>query len=205
MAGAESLLTIACVLKTGGVYNREYVARLVDGIRNNLDMPGRDYRIVCMTDDPFAVQGICHPVPLIRNWPGWWSKIELFRKPGRYLYFDLDTVIQGDITALAMGRHRFAMLRDFLKPELSASGVMAWDGDYTGLFFDYHMGLAGRLPRGDGQYISQSVNHEHLQDLYPGMFASYKKDRDEIKRKAAVVCFHGKPRPHDVDWQIERD
>ena len=39
-------------------------------------------------------------IELVKNWPGWWSKVELFRPDipcGRTLYLDLDTYIVGSL------------------------------------------------------------------------------------------------------------
>lgn len=202
MGGTGTILQIACVLRTGGCYNRDYVKRLVGSIHNNLDLLNKDYEVVCFTDDPLSVMDICRPIPMARDLPGYWAKLELFRRPGRYLYFDLDTIIQDDITPLAEYNHSFSMLSDFFRNELPASGVMAWNGDYRFLVDEFKRTSAHRYVNGDGEYIGNRVDHERLQELFPSMFASFKKHSNEVKRKAPVVCFHGKPRPHEVDWRV---
>nr|WP_145924153.1 hypothetical protein [Halomonas elongata] len=60
---------------------------------------------------------MCHQ-PLAHGWPGWWSKLELFRPHGGdLLYLDLDTVVRGDLQPLidapAVGRRcsRFLLAR----------------------------------------------------------------------------------------------
>jgi alpha-N-acetylglucosamine transferase len=65
-------------------------------VSRNLTIP---YNFVCLsnTDVP------CERIPLIHDWPGWWSKIELFR-PGLFedwvLYLDLDVLIMQNIDDL---------------------------------------------------------------------------------------------------------
>ena len=92
-------LTVACVYRSGGQhYSTQYVEVLRNMVTRNLTLP---HRFVCLSD----VDVPCERIPLVNDWPGFWSKIELY-KPGRFkgpvLYFDLDTVIHGNIDALAV-------------------------------------------------------------------------------------------------------
>ena len=92
-------LTVACVYRTGGkLYSPRYVEILQAMVRRHLTVP---YTFVCLSDDPNVP---CTRIPLLMGWPGFFSKIELFR-PGLFagpvLYFDLDTVIHGPVDALA--------------------------------------------------------------------------------------------------------
>lgn len=89
---------------------------------------------MCLSD----VDVPCERVPLITELPGWYAKLELFHMTGPVLYFDLDTVITGDLSEIASYPHQFTMLRDFTHPEYPASGVMAWHGDYGFLFDKLH-------------------------------------------------------------------
>lgn len=92
-------LTVACVYRSGGtLYSTRYVEVLRNMVARNLSLP---HRFVCLTDAPEAP---CERIPLVTGWPGFYSKIELFR-PGLFkgpvLYFDLDTVIHRNIDDLA--------------------------------------------------------------------------------------------------------
>lgn len=139
---------------------------------------------------------------------GWWNKIALF-KPGmfprgdRVAYFDLDTVIVGEITDILEYEGPFAMLSDFYYPGKGASGVMAWTvSEETEAIWNNWEG-AGRPqydPRGDQGWISHMMpDADRLQNLFPGQIVSYKKDcKHGIPDGASVVCFHGLPRPHSV-------
>lgn len=114
-------LTVVCVLRSGGLYG----PRHVDGLRAQVQhwMPAA--RFVCLSDMPVR----CDRVALQSDWPGWWAKIELFRHfTGRSLFLDLDTVLLGDPTPLVTGQ--FLMIRNWKAPQLRASGVMSWQGDY---------------------------------------------------------------------------
>jgi uncharacterized Rossmann fold enzyme len=187
-------LTVACV-NVGNYCERgeQYVRTLQDMVARNLDTP---HRFVCFTDAP--IEGIeCRPVP--EGLKGWWAKLWLFHElKGPTLYLDLDTVITGPLEALEPGE--FACLRDFYRPDGLGSGVMLWNGDLSKIWHDWNSSGRPALHGGDQEWIEQAHPHAHrLQDVYPGLFASFKRDAmDGIPSGASVVCFHGQPRPHEV-------
>jgi hypothetical protein len=185
------MLTVVCVLKSGGCYTPEYVDRLKKGV----DLHLKGHNFVCFSD----VDVPCDRIPLTKNWPGWWSKLEIFTLTGKTLYFDLDTVITGDLTLIAEYPHKFTMLSDFYVLEKPASGVMAWDGDYRYILddYDHNQTYPGH---GDQGYIATKVQPERFQNLFPRQIVSRKvtETRNDNER---VVCFHGEPRPHEVNWQ----
>lgn len=186
------MLTVACVYKTGGVYSPEYVKRLKEGVDKHLF--GHDF--VCLSDADVP----CDRIPLENDWAGWWSKIELFRLKGKVLYFDLDTVITGDLTEIAEYPHKFTMLSDFYYPEKLASGVMAWDGDYSRIYTEYEHG--SQYPgHGDQGYISSKVKADRFQDIFGRQIVSRKRPNMRNSNER-VVCFHGDPRPHTVGWRV---
>lgn len=144
---------------------------------------------------------------------GWWNKIALF-EPGRFqrgqhvLYLDLDTIICGDISAIAAYTGPFAMLRDFYHPGKMASGVMAWTvSEKTEAIWTNWVAKEKPQfdPRGDQGWISYMMpDAEILQDLYPGQIVSFKGDCIEgIPTGANIVCFHGLPRPHTLKDTLE--
>jgi hypothetical protein len=181
------------VLKSGGCYTPEYVEILKAGVDANLS----GHEFICLSD--MDVPG---KLPLERDLPGWYSKLEIFRLKGKVLYFDLDTIITGDLTDIASYPHRFTMLQDFMFPDQCASGVMAWDGDYSHIYenFDVSM-IENYLKRpkfGDQGYISEQVKADTFQSLFPGQIMSRKMHRH--RESARVVCYHGHPRPHQTGW-----
>lgn len=207
------MITVACVLKSGGDFNAEYVERLRDGAAKNL----KGHRFLCLSD----VDVPCERMPLRHDWPRWWSKMELFRPDldgGDFLYFDLDTLIVGDLSEIARARD-LTMLSDFFDSKRLASGVMylpwfdradvwrKWIKDPERHMRDFR-------GHGDGGFIgSVKGKAQRWQDDVPGQIVSYKahvrapqhpieKGNGKIPKGARVVCFHGKPRPHEVQWTV---
>jgi hypothetical protein len=192
----------ACVMvyKTGGVYYPEYVRRLAKVLKEN-----GAQKIFCLSDDP-SVACFCEHVPLKYGWPGWWSKLEVFRMVGKYVYFDLDTLILKDITPLLTAEYpNFTMLRDFNKGR-GASGVMAWDGNYSYLMKGFDTKqiplYKSREAWGDQDWINGHLEGEtdFFQDRFPGMIASRKLGNEQERAAASVLCYHGNPRPHMTGW-----
>lgn len=210
MAGG-AVLTVACVLRSGGCYTTEYVERLSDGVARHLP---EEHCFVCLSD--IAVP--CERIALTMNWPGWWSKMELFKLPPPMLYFDLDTVITGDLSDVARAAHLYPLilLRDFYREKGFGSGMMAWAADQSALYDKFAAdprGWMGRLGgRGDQGFLEETVARSAVrlwQDILPGQIVSYKAHVRKSERRgetgagaipadARVVCFHGKPRQHEV-------
>ena len=186
------MLTVACVLKSGGCYNAEYVQRLKDSVNKHL----KGHNFVCFSD----IEVPCERIPLVYNLAGWWSKLELFTLKSKTLYFDLDTVITGDLSEIAEYPHEFTMLSDFYKLKEPASGVMAWDGDYSFILSDYDQNkhYSGH---GDQGYIATKVLAKRFQNIFPSQITS-RKDTKTRNKNERVVCFHGEPRPHSVNWNV---
>jgi hypothetical protein len=194
-------LTVACVLRSGGDYDAEYVERLQDGVRQHLSIA---HRFVCLSD----IDVPCERIPLRREWRGWWSKLELFEQlTGPTLYFDLDTVIVGSLDEIASYPHRFTMLSDFVRANTWASGVMAWSGDWSRLASGFSESQISRYQRmkrfGDGGWIQDHLfeSPELFQNLFAGQIVSRKAPR-RGNTNERVVCFHGLPRPRDVEWKV---
>lgn len=169
------------------------------------------HRFVCLSD--VEIPGI-ETIKLLHGWPGWWSKMELFR-PGLFsgpvLYFDLDTFINKNIDLLFEVPGSFIMLRDFGARDVPASGVMRWQGDYSELYADFYKKAADTMMNctkignvGDQAFVGRRVAPQFWQDLTPqGFFKSFKKGgRGEDLKETPVVCFHGVPKPHDADGWI---
>ncbi len=91
--------TVVTVLRSGGDFRPEHVQALH---RQVLQWAPSGTEFVCLTD--VGVDGVAC-LPLEYDWPGWWSKIEMFRPDianylGDFLFTDLDNVIVGPIEDL---------------------------------------------------------------------------------------------------------
>lgn len=212
-----SELTIACV-RTGTKYGLEYVEKLRDAVARNL---GRPYRFVCLTDQIT----VPHSVELVNvahlGLPGWWAKMALFsgllRDAERVLYFDLDSIICGDLAPLADWPGAFGICESFTRlaghstwPCAYGSAVMSirrdWGRDLWDEFDRTRDRVMLNCPRGDQQAIevialTLGLEVRLLQrELEPGFFLGY---RDLARHHAAqppgsaVICFGGRSKPHN--------
>lgn len=204
------MITVLCVLRSGGVYNAEWVAKLQRGVSRNLTIP---HQFVCLSDCEVS----CERIQLEHDWPKWWSKLEMFSRrviSGPTLYLDLDTVIVGNIDWLADLPHEFAMLRNFSNPEAVGSGVM-WFRSVPHIVYD-KFALDPEMYM--GRYAMKAgVNGSHIGDqafISDTLIApiqhivgpvSYKKHCRDGLPDASIVCFHGRPRPDQVrqSWMKE--
>lgn len=194
------MLTVTCVLKSGGRYNRGWVVKLKKMVERHLPVP---HEFVCFSD----VDVPCHRIPLRRNWPGWWSKMEMYESltSGPVLYFDLDTLIVGDISSLSRTSPGFTMVSDFYHPTMGNSCCLSWEGDYSRLteaFAADPIGNRTKWDRAPGALIGdQGFIHKELRavDWFDtSKVVSYKKDcRQGKPENASVICFHGKPKPSE--------
>ena len=186
------MIIVACVLKSGGDYDAEYVRRLKEGVDNNLS----GHRFVCLSD----VDVPCERIPLRHSFAGWWAKLELFYLDGPVLFFDLDTVIVGDLTEIAAYPHKFTAIDDFYRPRRLQSNIMAWaDATPWRHLIDVYRKDPRAAGRSHQKWIEPHVKPiQFFQDLFPGEFASYKATKN--RKGASVICYHGKPRPHQTGW-----
>lgn len=200
------MLTIVCV-KAGSLYGPEYVNILKDMLYRNVDN-GVINRFVCLTDDPTGLDDV-ETLPLPDDMDGWWGKLYMFREGlfsygERIAYFDLDTIITGRLDKILAYDGKFAALRDFYEIGVLASGVMLWEsGSQDHIWEDWVFSGKPRDKKGDQWWIGRN-RADFLQDLFPGKFVSYKRDcKVAPPRDAAVICFHGLPRPHQVEGWVQ--
>lgn len=185
-------MNVVTVLRSGGIYTPEWV-RKASGMLANAD------RFVCLTD--MEVEGV-ETRPLMHGFPGWWSKMELFRPgaldAGRWVFFDLDTVILGDVTALEWPTDGFWMCRDAYFPTKGQSCVMAFDPAETWQpWANFGRSVMGRM-RGDQDWLRESVSYRFLHDALPGVIYSLRADKLSSPPAApAIINLHGDPKPHD--------
>jgi len=192
------MINVLCVLRSGGIYDAAWVARLQAGVAANLTVP---HKFICLAD--MAVP--CQRIYLHHDWPTWWSKMELFRCEGPALYFDLDTLIIGNIDDLARQAEawEFTVLRDFHRTTSIGSGVMAWNVDLWKLYEEFAAKpgeyMNKHRHRGDQHFIEEHADMKkmaHWQDRLPGQIVSYKADKcqEGPPENARVVALHGEPK-----------
>lgn len=201
--------TFACVLRSGGVFSPEWVERLCRDARAHLEPS----RVVCLTDFDTECGPPIEAIPLVHDWPGWHSKIELFR-PGLFegpvFYADLDSLILKPIPDLVetiagmhiAARSSLALLSDFFTPTRPASGVMAWIpcAETEAIYHEFVKRPVCKpgWQNGDGAHIGQFPNLR-LQIMFPGVFGSLKADKLDAGPKGfAHVSCHGKPKMCDL-------
>ncbi len=195
------MLTVCCVLRSGGIYNSSHVSRLREQVALYLTQP---YRFVCLSD----MDVLCERIALTDNLPGWWGKIELWR-PGRFqgrvLYLDLDVTIIGGLDELADYPAPFAICRDWIPIRghgLSKfnSSVMSWNAGSTDhIYTNFTPDVMNRL-NGDQDFIAEQMPWAEI--FLADWCVSYKVQK-HIKLKTLpaetrVIVYHGLPKSWDL-------
>ena len=222
-----ALITVACVLKLGGIYDRSWVERLQRAVARHLRAP---HVFVCLSDDKSALRMWDEDIvwkPLQHDWPGWWSKIETYALPGRVLYLDLDVAVVGSLDDLLDtdtepfdGRSfepegTFTAIRDFYRPDEFNTSVMLIENrrDIYEAFVEQSEAVMAAF-RGDQEWLTVIVPEARL---WTSGIASYRKHcraRLHLFGKppsaipappgTSVVCFHGQPKMPDAEgWPAE--
>jgi hypothetical protein len=184
---------IACVLQPSETYGNDYVCRLFEGLSAQV----KDFEFITLRGS---------------RWSSWWSKLELFDPAvrGDLLYFDLDTIITGSLADILSVR-RLTVLSDFNRLEKMASGVMfipehEREPIWKHWIADPERHMQQWRGMGDQGYLSQfwEASADRWQDILPGQIVSYKNHwrKKENTSDSRVVCFHGKPKPRDVNWTL---
>lgn len=210
------MITVAVVLKSGGDFLPVHVAAMARQVARHVKIP---HRFVVLSDVDVAAERI----PLTHNWPGYWSKMELFRPDleGDILAIDLDSVIVDEISHFG-GLNRLALLQDFYHPARLASGVMflpalarerIWTHWIAAPGPENHILRCQKFDaggiRGDGKFLNDLIGSKcaSFQGLFPGQIVSYKahvkkatgkrheRGDGTLPQGAKIVCFHGQPRP----------
>ena len=234
LTGVSDTIDCACLIHDT-LYDWSYVDKLYNSLCRNLTPT---VRMHVYTESTRHV-----PQPYIRHnleeWEGvrgpkrsWWYKIQLFNPihmlpdQGQMLYFDLDTVIVGNIDWLwNVNRDRFWAARDFQYLMKSSrwkinSSVMWFDPlKYSYVFKEFDTKQIvnnARCPwHGDQDYIfskvKDDVNYYSTDQILSyrwqvkegGFDFRYRKPinpgaESTITGTASVLIFHGNPKPHEV-------
>jgi hypothetical protein len=189
---------VYCVLRQSTVYT---TAR-VEWLRRQL--PGVE--LIVLGDHKGAT------IPLLFNWPGWWSKLELCRPdiPGDVFFMDLDTVHISGVEAFTRPRPT-TFLSDFYRPANLQSSVMyltasdrayvwsRWMTDPAGHIANYSVRRPGH--NGDQNFMEAVLTSRvaRWQDDPTTPVCSYKVDYLKgHDPTAGLIVFHGRPRPWDL-------
>lgn len=201
------MLNIVCVNADNYLgRGAEYVNTLYDMVRRNLNDSTKG-RFICFTDTPDGINSDIEIRSIPDNLVGWWAKLYLFKKDlfpvgERVIYLDLDTVIVGGLDKIFSYNGDFAVLRDFYEQDKYGSAFMSWRGGENAHIWDMYADAGyPSVEFGDQGWIEMvRPNADRWQDLFPKAFVSYKADcQAGIPRHSKIVCFHGLPRPHEID------
>ena len=207
-------MIVACV-RTGTKYGPEYVYRLKAMAQRHLKTP---HRFICITDAPEDFPDI-QCIDLVGlALPGWFAKMFLFepewRAGERVLYFDLDTVICGDLGPLAGLGVEFGICENFTRlaglRNVCAYGscVMTIGPDalpdvWEQFWDEPQQWINAAGPHGD-QWIIEKLAPAAtlLQDAtHPGYFLGYRELTDQKPPGCSLVIFAGRSKPHNCNEQ----
>lgn len=189
---------------TGWWWENVYTHKRLRKYRSLLSLPyllqrNRDER-KHIADDRYLTR---HPIDL----RGWYNKLFLFKPgvlSGKSLFMDLDTVIVGNIDEIAAYNGDFCILRGFRHNTHYGSGLIHFDPAATGhIWSNFVKQGCPVFKLGDQEFIELMMpNADFFQDRLPGQVVSYKVhcSKRGVPSYARIVCFHGSPRPHEVNF-----
>jgi len=205
------MIHIWCVC-VGDKYTVEHVKNLHKMVKKN--MPCK-FQMFCVTDKEEILSDTTLeflPIANPNNYPGWWSKINIFelaRKPS--VYFDLDVIITRSLEPLI--KYTECDLAMPLNWALSGHGgyqssVMCWNGGARGVGWAFQESKIGLPENGNYGYYTEDTGVKHwgdqeyltyhykdnITEIDAGLVISYKYHaRQALPDKACVAAFHGKP------------
>jgi len=234
---------ITCV-KIGQKYPSIYVNRLYDAVKKYTDI-----NFICFTDDSSGIDPeviVYDMQPLVKDpskwrdpkrasigiqswWPAW-NKLELFGreeldKYDKKIFFDLDIVIQGDITSILDFETNFAIISctwkspEWVKRKYTEerpvfafnTSCMVWR-DTKFIYEQYIQSWQKHVRKYRG--IDPYLNENHFSDLeyLPEVFYSYREgskpehfwDGNEMPHfefmpEYSVCLFHQEPEVHELN------
>lgn len=205
-------LKIATVWKRGALYDSGYVTSIYKACKKYVNV---DFDFYCLTDfdGDFEISEI-NKIPLIHDWKGYWSKMELFRKDifpnDDVFYLDLDTLLTSDITDIATIDTIFFGMRDFNMLNELSSGVLKFKSKYNHYLYETFLQNPTHWMKcrgGDQEAIRKilKMTPDFMQDIFPRRMAEFKNHCWNDKTKTvsipnnySIVCFHSSPKMHDI-------
>jgi len=129
------------------------------------------YEFVCLSNHEFVIDGVT-VLPLLHDWQGWWSKIEIFRadlpfKYDRVLYLDLDLVILQEIDFFVMNGHGNRMM---ISPaQTKDKGNPRMSHGYNSSVMSFNTGTMSEI-------------YDAFKEAPEYFMANYRSDQDYLKR-----------------------
>lgn len=205
------MLTVCCVWQSSRLYDERYPVRLQNMVYRHLAVP---HWFVCLTDE--TLPGVdCLPPP--DGLHGRWLKLGLFSQDlgNDCLYFDLDTVIIGDISPIVEIPGEFVSYQSRNKrldgSYRMSSAIMRWRGNHSHVWdFFQREGNKYDLTRDDQTLIWLGLGKKWVsmnEHLPPYFFREWMYDQLGGFREGTilklypdlrVICFGGEPKPHQV-------
>jgi hypothetical protein len=200
-------IPVVTVLKSGGEFHEGHVEWLQRQVK---------HPIICLTDSKHRMNEVIS-IPLKHNWPGWWSKIEMFRDDlclGNFLYADLATVFLDGIPSVFQDLAETHVLSDMCgHPWIQSSLMLLHQGTrapiWNAFISNPEIAMREAGAGGDQIFLNRFLKSaKRFQEVLPRRIISYKADVLKNRfhkpisgdlRTAQVVCFHGQPRPWDVN------
>ncbi len=206
-------LTVAC-FKWGNwcaPHGTDYVNRLFRHVQDHLQAP---HDFICFTDDPTNLApGITARTLGCADW-NWnlrkmWAYNPASGLKGRVLLLDLDTLVTGSLDDIAAYSGPFCVAEDFFEPGRHGGGVISFEASqeltkrlWEPLVSRYES-INAAVNGSERFYFRRELGEwgDHWQKVLPGQVVSSKVHcRSGVPPDARLVCFHGQPRPHQVNW-----
>ena len=150
-------MNIIC-LKWGNKFDHNHVNRLYKMVKKNFK---KDFTFICYTENSLHINNEIEikPLPLEYDLENWWWKLTLFKNPVKCktIYFDLDIVIQNDISHLDQycEKNKICTIKTYWKPHLFDkkpepqsqydhtlnSSVMLWNGSCVWAWKEFEKNL----------------------------------------------------------------
>ena len=194
-----------CVIH-GDAYDWIYVDRLYNMLKRNLSAFGT-FHVWTEADRPVPdhmVKHVLTPMPVRK---GWWYKMQIFDPAhfqGNLLYFDLDTVIAGNLDWIRnCDPANFWCVKDFLYLQSyegwhSINSSMMWfNTQRMAPVWHQFQELGAQGYRGDQDFLQAHVGSRRYFDTNRVVSWRWQACRG-IEPDASVLVFHGQPKPHEV-------
>jgi hypothetical protein len=227
----DQMIDCACVIHGKG-YDWIYVERLYNMLNRRLS-DGCRMHVYTEHDRSVPPHMIKH---CLEDWAGisgpkksWWYKMQLFNPEhhqGNLLYFDLDVVINGDITWIThLDTEKFWTIKDFRylqHPTLSGinSSIMWWNVNrYQHVWEKFKSEDVNKTVKqyhGDQDYLNAVIDYNNRRYFDVNRIKSYRWQIADggfafpmrvprspgagavIDSDTCVMVFHGHPKPHEV-------